>query len=173
MVAGCVVSSALNNRPDWKDAYENQGLGYLIQDMLYPRGFAKFILTLLVLSGINVNIISIYSSAISCQQFSRPFSRIPRFIWTLACSAVILGLALGGRDQLNAYLQNFLSILGYWSTQYFVIIFSEHWIFRKGKIENYDLDGWNDPSRLPVGLAALASFLLGVVAWVMGMWQTW
>ncbi|KPI42637.1 Purine-cytosine permease FCY2 [Cyphellophora attinorum] len=169
MVAGCVVSSALNNRPDWKDAYENQGLGYLIQDMLYPRGFAKFILTLLVLSGINVNIISIYSSAISCQQFSRPFSRIPRFIWTLACSAVILGLALGGRDQLNAYLQNFLSILGYWSTQYFVIIFSEHWIFRKGKIENYDLDGWNDPSRLPVGLAAWqASFLESSL----GSWET-
>jgi NCS1 nucleoside transporter family len=172
MVSGCVVASGLNNRPDWKDAYDS-GLGYLVQDMLYPRGFAKFILTLLVLSGINVNIISIYSSAISCQQFSRPFSRVPRFLWTLLCFVAILALALGGRQQLNAYLQNFLSLLGYWCTQYFVIIFSEHWIFRKGNFANYDLDAWNDPSRLPLGLAAGAAFAVGIIAWVMGMVQTW
>jgi NCS1 nucleoside transporter family len=173
MVAGCVVASALNNQPTWKDAYENDGLGYLIQTMLYPRGFAKFLLTLLVLSGINVNVISIYSSAISCQQFARPFSRVPRFIWTLLCFLAILALALGGREQLNAYLQNFLSLLGYWCTQYFVIVFAEHWVFRKGKIENYDLEGWNDPSRLPLGLAAVTAFGLGIIAWVMGMVQTW
>lgn len=167
MLAGCVVASSLNNRPELKDTYENDGLGFLIQDMLYPRGFAKFILTLLVLSGINTNIISIYSSAISCQQFARPFSRVPRFIWTLLCFAVILGLAVGGRQNLNTYLQNFLALLGYWCTQYFVILFSEHYIFRGGKFENYDLDGWNDPSRLPVGLAAGVAFGLGIIAWVM------
>jgi NCS1 nucleoside transporter family len=173
MLAGCVVASALNNRPDWKDAYENQGLGFLIQDMLYPRGFAKLLLTLLVLSGINTNIISIYSSAISCQQFSRPFARVPRFIWTFVCFAAILGLALGGREKLNTYLQNFLSLLGYWCTSYFVILFSEHVIFRKGSFENYDLDGWNDPSRLPLGIAAFTAFGLAIVAWVMGMVETW
>jgi purine-cytosine permease-like protein len=46
--------------------------------MLYPRAFAKFLLTLLVLSGINTNVISIYSAAISFQQLARPFARIPR-----------------------------------------------------------------------------------------------
>lgn len=173
MLAGCVVSSGFKNRPDWEDTYENEGLGFLIQTMLYPRGFAKFILTLLVLSGINTNIISIYSSAISCQQFARPFSRVPRFIWTLLCFACILALAVGGRAQLNVYLQNFLSLLGYWCTQYFVILFSEHYIFRGGKFENYDLDGWNDPSRLPVGIAAGIAFSVGIVAWVMGMVETW
>ncbi|KAK5051361.1 hypothetical protein LTR84_003013 [Exophiala bonariae] len=173
MLAGCVVASALNNRPEWKDAYENEGLGFLIQDMLYPRGFAKLLLTLLVLSGINTNIISIYSSAISCQQFSRPFARVPRFIWTFVCFAAILGLALGGRQKLNTYLQNFLSLLGYWCTSYFVILFSEHVVFRKGRFENYDLEGWNDPSRLPHGIAAACAFGLAIVAWVMGMVQTW
>ena len=112
MMAGCVVSSAMNNREDWKDAYENQGLGYLIRDMLHPSGFAKFILVLLVLSGINMNIMNTYSAAISCQQFSRPFSKIPRFIWTFLCFAVIIALALAGRNHLLTYLQNFLSLLG-------------------------------------------------------------
>lgn len=173
MVAGCVAASALNNRPDWKDVYENDGIGYLIQDMLYPRGFAKFLLTVLVLSGINVNIISIYSSGISFQQVSRPFAAIPRFIWTLLCFAAILGLALGGRQQLNTYLQDFLSLLGYWCTSYTIILFEEHVFFRKGDFANYDLEGWNDPSRLPHGIGAAVAFLLGVVAWCMGMDETW
>ena len=56
----------------------------------------------------------------------------------------------------------------------FIIVFSEHWIFRGGNFATgYDLDGWNDPARLPLGLAACTSFLLGVVGWVMGMSQTW
>ncbi|KAI0910683.1 permease for cytosine/purines, uracil, thiamine, allantoin-domain-containing protein [Ustulina deusta] len=173
MVAGCVVASALNNNPDWADTYENDGIGFLIQTMLYPRGFAKFILTLLVLSGINVNVISIYSAAIALQQFARPCARVPRFVWTLVCFLLILALALGGRERLNTFLQNFLSFLGYWSTSYFVVLFAEHYVFRKGRFENYDLDAWNDPTRLPLGLAALAAFLVGVVGWVLGMVETW
>jgi purine-cytosine permease-like protein len=141
--------------------------------MLYPRGFAKFLLTLLVLSGINTNVISIYSAAISCQQFSRPFARLPRFVWTVICFAAIIALALGGRAELNTYLSNFLSLLGYWCTSYFVVLFEEHVIFRKGSFANYDLDGWNDPRRLPHGIAAAMAFGLGVVAWVMGMDETW
>ena len=173
MVAGCVVASALNNKPAWNAAYTDQGLGYLIQDMLYPRGFAKFLLTLLVLSGINTNVISIYSAAISFQQLARPFARIPRFLWTIFCFACILALAVGGREKLNAYLQNFLSLLGYWCTSYAIILFEEHVFFRKRNFDNYDLEAWNDPSRLPHGIGAAVAFSLGVVAWVMGMDETW
>lgn len=173
MLAGCVVASSLNNRADWADIYKNEGLGYLIQAMLYPHGFAKFLLTLLVLSGINTNVISIYSAAISFQQLSRPFARIPRFLWTLFCFACILALAIGGRANLAAYLQNFLSLLGYWCTSYAVILFEEHYIFRKGNFDNYDLEGWNDPARLPLGIGAGVAFGLGVIAWCMGMDETW
>ncbi|KAI0205093.1 permease for cytosine/purines, uracil, thiamine, allantoin-domain-containing protein [Astrocystis sublimbata] len=173
MVAGCVVASALNNRPDWAEVYEHDGIGYLVDTMLFPKGFAKVILTLLVLSGINVNVVSIYSAAIACQQFSRPFARVPRFVWTLFCFVLILALAIGGREQLNAYLQNFLSLLGYWSTSYFAILFLEHYVFRKGSFDNYDLDAWNDPTRLPMGLGALAAFMVGVAGWILGMVESW
>ena len=175
MIAGAVVASSFSNRPDWSDIYDdpNQGLGFLIQAMLHPIGFAKFILVLLVLSGINVNVISIYSAAISCQQFARPFAKVPRFIWIILCFVVVLALALGGREQLNAYLQDFLTLLGYWCTQYFVILFSEHVIFRRANFDNYDLTAWNDPDRLPVGIAAGLAFGIGIIAWVMGMVETW
>ncbi|ATY64311.1 cytosine allantoin [Cordyceps militaris] len=172
MVAGCVVSSALNIRPDWDAAYQ-KGLGYVIRDSLYPRGFANFLLALLVLSGINNNVIGMYSAALSFQQISRPFSLVPRLLWMLLSLVCILGLALGGREELNQYLQTFLSLLGYGCTSYIVIILQEHYIFRKGSFHNYDLDGWNTPSRLPIGIGASVSFGLGVVAWCMGMSQVW
>ena len=82
---------------------------------------------------------------------------------------MILLLGLAGRNQLLVYLQNFLSLLGYWSTVFFVIIFSEHIIFRKGDIANYNLEAWNDPDLLPRGYAAFAAFACGVIAFVMGM----
>lgn len=170
MVAGCVVSFALNNRQDWYEVYgKDARLGFLIQVMLHPRGFADFILVLLVLSGINMNILNTYSAAISCQQFARPFARIPRFLWTLACFGVIIALAMAGRNSLLTYLSNFLALLGYWCTSYFVIVFSEHYVFRKGNYWNYNLEGWNDPKVLPIGLAAGTAFALGIIAWVMGM----
>jgi purine-cytosine permease-like protein len=82
-------------------------------------------------------------------------------------------LAIGGRQKLNTYLQDFLSLLGYWCTSYAVILFEEHYVFRKGNFDNYDLEGWNDPARLPVGLGASVAFALGVVAWCVGMDETW
>ncbi|KAF2858578.1 hypothetical protein K470DRAFT_289367 [Piedraia hortae CBS 480.64] len=173
MSTGCVVAYALNNRPDWAETYNNKGIGFLLQQALYPYGFAKFLLIMLVLSGINCNVINTYSAAISCQQIARPCARIPRFIWTPICFCIIIALSLAGRNELLTYLENFLSLLGYWATSYFVIVFSEHFIFRKGKMENYNLQGWNEPVKLPIGLAALTAFLLGVVMWCMGMVQTW
>jgi purine-cytosine permease-like protein len=190
MIAGACVASAFTTKSAWYAANE-KGLGFVVQEILYPHGFADFILVVFVLSGINVNIISLYSAAISCQQFARPFMRIPRFLWSILCFGVILALALAGRHQLLIYLQNFLSLLGYWCSSYFVIVISEHMIFRKvsrnqtmssltlftdfikGKISNYNLEGWNDPKILPVGLAAATAFLFGVVAFVMGMNESW
>ena len=173
LLAGNVAASTFNNRPDWKDTYLHDGLGYVVRDMLYPRGFSKFILALLVLSGINTNVISIYSASISFQQLARPLALVPRFIWTFVSFALILALAVGGRAQLNTYLQNFLSLLGYWCTSYAIILFEEHFLFRKGNFANYDLEGWNDPARLPLGIGAAVAFLLGVVAWCVGMNETW
>lgn len=175
MTAGATVASALNNVDAWKTAYEdpNQGLGFLIRDMLHPRGFAKLLLVLLSFSGINTNIMSLYSSAISFQQMATPCAKVPRFIWTLATFVVVIVLAIAGRQKLNTYLQDFLSLLGYWCTSYFVILLEEHTIFRKRDFANYDLEGWNDRKRLPHGIAATTAFLLGVVAWCMGMVETW
>ncbi|KAI9741851.1 MAG: hypothetical protein M1834_000239 [Cirrosporium novae-zelandiae] len=173
MVIGCIVASALNNNTEWTNIYDDEGVGYLLQAVLYPRGFAKFLLVLLVLASIGMTTIAIYSAGLSAQLFAQPFKRVPRFIWCLVMFVVVLALAIAGREHLSEILENFLSLLGYWNTAFFVILFTEHYYFRDGSLDNYDLESWNTQSKLPIGIAGLVAFLLGIVGCILGMSQTW
>lgn len=172
MVLGCCVGSSMSINKEWADSYED-GLGHLIQTMLYPRGFAKVLLVVLVLSGIGINCIAIYSAAISIQLLARPLQVVPRAFWTLMIFVGILLLGVAGRSHLLAVLENFLALLGYWNTAFFVILFTEHYLFREGSLDNYDLELWNTPSKMPIGIAGLLAFLLGIVGCILGMVQTW
>ena len=172
MILGAVIGSALPNRSEWNDAYE-EGIGFLIQTMIRPVGFAKFLLVLLALSGIAMNAIALYSAGLSVQQFARPLGAVPRFIWTTLMFIAIFLLAFVGRDRLLVFLENFLSLLGYWNTAFFVILCAEHYIFRGADYANYDLEAWNTPSRMPVGIGGGLAFAAGVVGFVLGMSETW
>ena len=130
-------------------------------------------MVLLVLSGICFNLLSTYSVSLTIQQFSPWVAFVPRIVVQVIVFGIVIALGLAGRKELNTYLQNFLSFLGYWSTSYFVILFLEHTFIRKRDFANYDLEGWNDRKRLPHGIAAATVFLVGVVCWVMGMAVTW
>jgi purine-cytosine permease-like protein len=160
---------------EWKNIYDDQGVGWLLQSILYPHGFAKFLLVILVLSGIGTNCIAIYSGALSIQQFAQPLSIIPRFFWTLIIFAAILLIGIVGRNHLLEVLQNFLSLLGYWNTSFFIILFTEHYWFRDGwnGFQNYDLEAWNTPSKMPVGIAGFFAFAAGIAGAVVGMSETW
>lgn len=98
---------------------------------------------------------------------------MPRVIWSFLVFACVLALGIAGRNQLLAVLENFLSLLGYWNTSFFAILFIEHYYFRKGNLANYDLDAWNTPARMPVGYAGLAAFLCGAAGWIVGMVETY
>lgn len=172
MVMGCCVGSTMGVNTEWSNAYDD-GLGYLIQTILFPRAFAKFLLVLLVLSAIGVNCIAIYSAALSIQLFARPLQVVPRALWTIIIFVGILLLGVAGRNHLLAVLQNFLSLLGYWNTAFFVILFTEHYLFRKGSLDNYNIEVWNTESKMPIGIAGLVAFLLGIVGCILGMVQTW
>ncbi|KAJ4396310.1 hypothetical protein N0V93_000529 [Gnomoniopsis smithogilvyi] len=174
MILGAICSSALNNKMDWLDSWDS-GIGFFVQTMVHPVGFAKFLLVILAFSGIAMNAIALYSAGLSVQQFARPLSVVPRFIWTCVMFVLIILLALVGRDQLLAFLQNFLSLLGYWNTSFFVILFIEHYVYRGGLhgFHGYDLDAWNNPAKLPFGWAGGFAFAAGIAGCVVGMSETW
>lgn len=176
MCLGAVVASSLNNNPDWAAVYTSDGVANLIKTILHPTGFAKFLLVILALSGIAMNAVALYSAGLSIQQFARPLAVIPRFVWTSLMFVAVILLALVGRDQLLVFLENFLSLLGYWNTSFFVILATEHYLFRggwSGRYEGYDLDAWNTPALMPVGWAGGLAFAAGIAGCVLGMSETW
>ncbi|KAF2157716.1 NCS1 family nucleobase:cation symporter-1 [Myriangium duriaei CBS 260.36] len=174
MCLGCIVGSAmLTSRHDWADAYSSGNVAYVLLAMLHPTGWAKFSVVLLMLTGIACNCINLYSSALSIQQTTRLAARVPRFFWSLLVAGITIALALAGRNKLLTVIQNLLALLGYWETSFFAIIITEHILFRKNSISNYNLEAWNDPSRLPIGIAGLFAFLVGFSGWMIGMVTTW
>jgi purine-cytosine permease-like protein len=59
--------------------------------------------------------------------------------------------------------------MGYWVTFFLAIVIEEDLLFRKN---GYNWADWAEPSKLPVGLAALITFLTGWAWAVVSMDQT-
>lgn len=124
------------------------------------------------LPTVGLNVIAIYSGALALQQLAKPLQAVPRFIWSVMLSIFMLALSLGGRNQIYGFLSNMLSLLGYYDTCMFVIMFIEHYCFRGGSFANYDLESWNTPSKLPIGFAGGIAFLCGWAGAILGMDET-
>ena len=93
-------------------------------------------------------------------------------MWCLALTLVILALALGGRNALEAILNNLLAMLGYWTLAFGAILLLEHVAFRR-RLGGYDLTAWQDRRRMPPGLAATGTLLAAIAVSFLGMNQTW
>lgn len=64
-------------------------------------------------------------------------------------------------------------MIGYWSTVFAAMILIEHFVFRKNDFSRYDLAVFDQSGRLPVGIAALLSFLCAFGMIVPCMSQAW
>lgn len=62
---------------------------------------------------------------------------------------------------------------GYWLAIWVAIVFEEHLIFRSGPSLMYDWTVWDNVAKLPIGIAALISFLVGWAGAILCMAQVW
>lgn len=106
------------------------------------------------------------------QLLGKHFIAVPRFVWCTLLSAATFALAYGGRNVLEDIINNLLSILGYWTLAFALILFIEHFWFRP-RLGGYDLSAWQDQKRMPWGLAGTGSLLIGIGFSFLGMAQTW
>jgi purine-cytosine permease-like protein len=162
--------------PAYITAFTNGSTGGLIAQVLSPWGhFGQFILVLLALSVIANNIPNTYSTGLSIQALGRPFAIIPRFFWVFIAFVVYTVAGVAGREHFSAILSNFLSILSYWTAFFIVIVAEEHFIFRRknGPLGGYDLDAYDMPSKLPLGIAGILSMCFGIAGAVVGMSEVW
>jgi NCS1 nucleoside transporter family len=200
--SGALIANVAMNYPPWRDAYDKYGMGGLLNAAFEPwGGGGKFLLCLIFLSLVSNNIINTYSAAFGFQLAGKYFGKIPRWLWAIVITAVYLICALVGRNQFAAILGNFLPMIGYWISMYFIILLEENTIFRTDRFihlythefedveqtkderriftkelrknQHYNFEIWNDINKLTYGIAATISFLVGAVGAVVGMAQTY
>jgi len=86
--------------------------------------------------------------------------------WTSSVS--LAGLRLSATFY-NSHCQG---IIGYWSTAFAAIVLSEHFLFRSNNFASSTVEDWDNPARLPFGIAAILAFLGAFGVIVPSMSQT-
>lgn len=135
---GVLLSAVAMSYTPWMDEYETHGMGGLLW-MGFQRwnGFGKFCVVILILSLISNNIINTYSAAFSMQLSSVWASRVPRWFWCIIGTAIYFICAIVGRNHFSTILGNFLPMIGYWLSMYFVLLLEENEIFRRFFLHMY------------------------------------
>lgn len=175
-IVGAVLGNAAITNGEvntvFAEVYEEHGLGGLLLESYHPMGFSKFCLVLMIFTVLGNNVAVNYSSGLSIQLLGHYFHAIPRFVWSFINALVVAVLAIAGKDHLSTILSNFVSLLGYWTVSFTIILLIEDKWFRRNT--GYDLNVWDVPSKLPVGFAAVLALLVGYLAGgVTGMAQNW
>ncbi|KZP24133.1 hypothetical protein FIBSPDRAFT_822521 [Athelia psychrophila] len=173
-VLGAALMTITNEA--YVDAFTDGGTGGLLSQVLSPwKGGGKFILFLLAFSVIGNNIPNTYSAGLSIQALGRPFAKVPRFFWTFLCFVIYTVAGVIGREHFATILSNFLSILSYWTAFFVVIVAEEHFLFRRpgGRLGGYNLEDYDTPSKLPLGIAGIFAGCCGVAGAVVGMAEVW
>lgn len=127
---------------------------------------------LLTFSVLGNNIAINYSSGLSLQLLGHHFHAVPRFVWSFVFAIVVAVLAIAGQENLSAVVNDFVSLLGYWTVSFTLILLIEDRVFRRH--EGYNLMAWDQPNKLPWGLAAVSALIAAYCGGgVPGMSQTW
>lgn len=167
-VVGVGLGSGIMSNQAWGDAYNSYGQGALLVAGFAPLGtFGNFCAVIAAIGLISNLVPPVYASGVQFQIFGSWFTRMPRVLWNTVGVIIFTVCALAGRAHLAEIFTNFLGLMGYWVSIWLCITLFEAEFFRRSI--GFDWECWNDPSRLPLGLAALAAFLIGWVGAVLGM----
>ncbi|KAE8392920.1 hypothetical protein ETB97_006144 [Aspergillus alliaceus] len=170
-LVGVGLASGTVSNKSWETAYGTSSGALILAGYEGLGGFGKFLGVIISLGLIANNIPGTYSATLGFQIMGRHLARLPR--WLLSCIGVIIYTvcALAGRNHLYDIFENFLALMGYWVTIYLVIALEEQFIFRRTR--GFDWEAWADRAKLPLGLAALAAFLIGWAGAIVCMDQIW
>ncbi|KAJ5891334.1 uncharacterized protein N7473_007562 [Penicillium subrubescens] len=170
LVCGIGLASGISANPEYEAAY-TLGQGALIVEGFGPlHGFGKFCSVIIALGLIANTVAPTYSAGVDFQILGRYAEKVPRVIWNTVGVIIFTVCALAGRTHLSEIFTNFLALMGYWVAIWFAILIEE-FVFRWHT--GYNWAAWRDPSKLPIGIAALVAFVVGWVGAVLCMAQVW
>ncbi|KAL1856566.1 hypothetical protein Plec18167_007311 [Paecilomyces lecythidis] len=175
-ITGAAAAACMTNNPTYQKLYNDLGAGGLMYALLVQDSlgrFGEFCIVVLALGLTTGNIPSLYSAALSVQAVSSKFRSVPRFYWALFVNAVAFGISVACFYKFTEVMDNFMSMLSYFTSLYIGIILSEHWIYRTYLGGGYNMDDYAIPQRLPVSYAAAFAFCCGAAGAAVGMSQAW
>lgn len=173
-VAVMTATSLNDGNNIYQAGYDAAGTGGLLGAVLFPRlgGFGKFCVVILALSIIANNCPNIYSVALTLQVLGRWTQRVPRFIWTFLGTCVYIAISIPGYSNFEVVLENFMNFIAYWLAIYEGIALTDHFVFKRG-FSGYRPETYDQPKKLPPGIAAVLAFCCGIAGMVTGMSQQW
>lgn len=174
MVLGAAMAGAIANVPAWEQGYETNSVGGVLAAMLLPTGgFGKFVAVALSLSLLGNNAATMYSITLNFQILVPQLVRIPRYVFSIVITAILIPVSIKAAADFFLNLQNFIALIAYWTAAFVAVVMAEHVVFRKGQYDTYDHGAWNSASRLPWGAAALTASVLSFALVVPSVAQAW
>ncbi|KAJ7927492.1 permease for cytosine/purines, uracil, thiamine, allantoin-domain-containing protein [Mycena leptocephala] len=171
---GALIGACLAGVPAWEAGYESGNVGGILDAMLSPaKGFGKFLTVLLALSVMGNVAATFYSISLNMQILMPVLVVVPRYVFSILATAIVIPLSIVGANNFYMTLSNFLGLIGYWASAFIAVVLEEHFIFRKGDAALYNLADWNTPSRLPSGVAAVGAAVCGIGIVIPSMAQVW
>ncbi|KAF9888256.1 hypothetical protein FE257_008825 [Aspergillus nanangensis] len=173
---GIGLGTGIATKAEWEDGFSSLGVGGLLMAAYDPLGaFGKFCVVIMGL-GMAANLVpGNYSIAFCAQNLSEHTAKLPRVFWNTVATIIYVVVAIPGRNFLLTIFSNFLPLIGYWVFIWIILTAQEEWLFRRRRNpeQPYDWSAWNNPSKLPLGLAAFAAFLIGWAGAILCMNQVY
>ncbi|KAF0324834.1 purine-cytosine permease fcy22 [Colletotrichum asianum] len=174
MILGAAVASSIPLVPAWQQAYDENLVGGVLSAMLTPAStFGKFVTVVLSFTLLGNIAATSYSITLNFQLLAPALKRVPRSVFALLVTAIIIPVGIRAATDFFASLENFIALIGYWSAAFLSVVLVEHFWFRKADCERYETEAWDDARKLPVGAAALGSCVLCFALVIPCMAQVW
>ncbi|KAL5598748.1 hypothetical protein BROUX41_003916 [Berkeleyomyces rouxiae] len=174
MILGAAIGGAVTNVPEWEALYHETLVGGALAGMLLPlHGFGRFVVAILSFSLLGNVAATSYAITLNFQQLAVPLSRVPRYVFAVLLTAIIIPIAIPAAKDFLVSLENFIALIGYWSAAFLAVVTVEHLLFRRGDCAQYDPAIWDDAAQLPLGAAALSACVLSFALVIPSMAQVW
>lgn len=174
MVLGAAIGGACANVPSWQAGYDSTSVGGVLAAMLEPAGgFGKFVVVVLAFSLLGNIAATMYSITLNFQLLLPWMIRVPRFLFAIVITAIVIPVAIRAATSFFNNLENFIGVIGYWASAFVAVVVIEHAWFRGSDCSAYDHEKWDKRDMLPSGVAAIAACALSFAVVIPCMAQVW
>ncbi|KAI5919451.1 NCS1 nucleoside transporter [Camillea tinctor] len=174
MTLGAAIGGAISNVPEWQAGYDSTAVGGVLASMASRAGgFGEFLVVALAFTMLGNIAATMYSITLNFQILVPQLVRVPRYIFSIVVTAIVIPVSIRAAGDFFANLENFIAVIGYWSAAFSSALITEHVVFRRCRYDTYDPEIWNTASRLPLGVAALCACVLSFSLVIPSMAQVW